>query len=87
MLTSSAILMPSSNALQVTDFLQSPPNEEHQHFKLYCEFRSVISSMVSGGMDVIDPNEFTNLYRKRNEDFSADEGKCHDNWINQRIYL
>ena len=26
------------------DFLRSPPNEEHQHFELYYEFKSVVSS-------------------------------------------
>jgi hypothetical protein len=29
--------------------------------------------MVSGGMDVIDPIQFINIYRKHNEDFNADE--------------
>jgi hypothetical protein len=39
--------------------------------------------MVSGGMDVINPIQLINLYRRHNEDFSADEGKCHANWMNQ----
>jgi hypothetical protein len=39
--------------------------------------------MVSGGMDAIDPIQFINLYRKHNEDFNTDEGKCHDNLMNQ----
>ena len=54
-----------ANLDDFTDFLRSPPNEEHQHFELYYKFRSVISSMVSGGMDVIDPSKFIHLYKKR----------------------
>jgi ubiquitin C-terminal hydrolase len=76
---SNAIFQCITSCTNLTDFLRSPPNEEHQHFELYYKFRSVISSMVSGGMDVIDPIQFINLYRERNEDFNADEGKCHEN--------
>ncbi len=65
------------------DFLLNPPNEEHRHFKLYYKFRSVISSILSGGMGDIDPSKFIDLYKKRNEDFNADEGKRHDNCIKQ----
>jgi hypothetical protein len=72
-----------ANLDNFTDFLQSPPNEEHQHFELYCEFRSVISSIVSGGMGDIDPSKFIYFYKKRNEDFNANEGKWHDNCIKQ----
>jgi ubiquitin C-terminal hydrolase len=65
------------------DFLWSPPKEEHRHFKLYYEFKSVISSILGGGMDGIDPHKFIGLYKKRYKDFNANEGKWHGNFIKQ----
>ena len=84
---SNAIFQCITSCIHLTDFLQSPSNEEHQHFELYHEFRSVMSSMVSGWINVINPIQFINLYRRHIEDFNADEGKYHDNWMNQWIYL
>ena len=72
-----------ANLDNFADFLRSPPNEEHQHFELYYEYKSVISSILSGGMGDIDPSKFIDLYKKRNEDFNTDEGKWHDNCIKQ----
>ena len=80
---SNAIFQCIASCANLTDFLRSPPNEEHRHFKLYYEFRSVISSMVSGGMGDIDSSKFIDLYKKGNEDFNANEGKWHDNCIKQ----
>ena len=76
-----------ANVDNLTDFLWSPPNEEHRHFELYYEFKSVISSILSGEMGDIDPSKFVDLYKKCNGDFNADEGKWHDNFIKQSIYL
>jgi hypothetical protein len=53
-----------ANLNNYADFLRSSPNEEHRHFKLYYEFKSVISSILRGGMDGIDPRKFTDLYKK-----------------------
>ena len=80
---SNVIFQCIASCTNLTDFLRSPPNEEHQHFELYYKFRSVISSMLSGGMGDIDPSKFIDLYKKRNEDFNTDEGKWHDNCIKQ----
>jgi ubiquitin C-terminal hydrolase len=71
---SNAIFQCVASCANLTDFLRSPPNEEHQHFELYYKFRSVISSMVSGGIGDVDPSKFINLYKKRNEDFITNEG-------------
>jgi hypothetical protein len=43
----------------------------------------VISSIISGGMGDIDPRKFIDLYKKRNDDFNANEGECNDNCIKQ----
>jgi hypothetical protein len=80
---SNAIFQCIASCANLTDFLQSPPNEEHRHFELYYKLRSVISSMVSGGIGDVDPSKFINLYKKCNEDFNTNEGKWHDNCIKQ----
>ncbi len=72
---SSAILMPSSNALQV---LQCPPNEEHKHVQLYFEFTSVINSLVSGGDNVVNLKKLNTRY-SGNKNFKQDKGKYHYN--------
>jgi len=65
------------------DFLRSQPSEEHQHFRLYYEFKSVISSILGNGMDSIDPSKFIGLYRKCYSNVNANEGKWHGNFIKQ----
>jgi hypothetical protein len=82
--------MPSSNALQVVrilvycdNFLWSQPSEEHQHFKRYYKFKSVISSILGNRMDNIDPHKFINLYKEYYNDFNTNEGKWHGNFIKQ----
>ncbi len=65
------------------DFLCSQPSEEHQHFKLYYEFKSVISSILGNGMDNIDPRKFIDLYKEHYNDFNTNEGKWHGNFIKQ----
>ena len=65
------------------NFLRSQPSEEHQHFKLYYEFKSVISSILGNGMDNIDPRKFIGLYKECYNNFNANEGKWHGNFIKQ----
>jgi hypothetical protein len=69
------------------EFLRSQPSEEHQHFKLYYEFKSLISSILRNGMDTIDPSKFIGLYRERYTNVDANEGKWHGNFIKQCIYI
>ncbi len=65
------------------NFLRSQPSEEHQHFRLYYEFKSVISSILGHGMDSIDPSMCIGLYRKWYSNVKANEGKWHGNFIKQ----
>jgi len=45
---SNALFQGIASCIHVSDFLQTPPNDEHRRFPLYYEFASVMSSMVSG---------------------------------------
>ncbi len=76
---SNVIFQCIASCAKLTDLLRNPPNEEHGHFEL----RSVISSMVSGGMGDIDPSKFIDLYNKCNEDFNANGDTWHDSCIKQ----
>jgi hypothetical protein len=42
-----------------------------------------MSSILSGGIDGIDPSKFIDLYKKRYKDFNENEGTWHDNCIKQ----
>ena len=66
----------------LSDFLQSPTNEEHERFQLFFEFTSVINSVVSGGDNVVNLKKLNTLYRG-NENFEKDEGKYHYNPMNK----
>ncbi len=65
------------------NFLRSPPDKEHRHFKLYYEFKYVISTILGGGMDSINPHTFIGLYKECYNNFNANEGKWHVNFIKQ----
>ena len=69
----------------MSDFLQTPPNEEHQRFPLYYEFASVMSSMVSGQESVVNPTWFVDLFRPENSSTNYEEGMYFDSsqWMNQ----
>jgi hypothetical protein len=58
-----------ASCIHVSDFLQTPPNEEHPRFPLYYAFASVMSSMVSGQESVGDPTSFINLFRENHENY------------------
>jgi hypothetical protein len=74
---------PEVRAHESAQRVRSQPSEEHQHFKLYCEFKSVISSILGNGMDNIDPRKFIDLYKGHYNDFTTNEGKWHGNFIKQ----
>ncbi len=75
---SNAIIQCIASCSYLTDFLQCPPNEEHEHFQLYFEFTSVINSLVSGGDNVVNLKKLNTLYRG-NKIFKRDKGKNHYN--------
>jgi hypothetical protein len=62
--------------IHVSDFLQTPPKEEHWRFPLYYEFASVMSSMVSCQESVVDPTSFVNLFRENHNNY--DKGMYFD---------
>ncbi len=66
---SNAIFQGIASCIHVSDFLQTPPNEEHHWFPYYYAFASVMSSMVSGQKSVVDPTLFINLFRKNHENY------------------
>ncbi len=75
---SNAIIQCIASCSYLTDFLQCPPNEEHEHIQLYFEFTSVINSLVSGGDNVVNLKKLNTLYRG-NKNFKRDKGKYHSN--------
>ena len=75
---SNAIFQGIASCIHVSDFLQTPPNEEHQRFPLYYAFASVMSSMVSGQESVVDPTLFINLFRENHENYDPQEGMYFD---------
>jgi hypothetical protein len=79
---SNAIIQCIASCSYLTDFLQCPSNEEHEHFQLYFEFASVINSLVSGGDNVVNLKKLNTLYRG-NENFKQDKGKYHYNPIDK----
>ncbi len=75
---SNAIFQCIASCIHVSDFLQTPPNEEHEWFPLYYTFASVMSSMVSGQESVIDPTSFIDLFWSRHENYDPQEGMYFD---------
>ena len=81
---SNAIFQGIASCIHVTDFLQTPPNEEHQRFPLYYAFASVMCSMVSGQESVADPTSFVRLFRDKIDNYDPQEGTFFDNqWMKQ----
>jgi hypothetical protein len=66
---SNAIFQGIASCIHVSDFLQTPPNKEHQRLSLYYAFASVMSSMVSGQESVVDPTLFINLFRENHKNY------------------
>jgi hypothetical protein len=69
-----AIFQKIATCGHVDEALCNPPSIEHQHFSLYCNFASVISSMISGKLDVANPQDFMEVFRDCHQQFNADEG-------------
>ncbi len=55
--------------------LSNPPSMAHQHFSLYYNFASVISSMISGENEVVNPMIFTNVFSECAPQFNNGQRK------------
>jgi hypothetical protein len=82
---SNVIFQGLASCLHVSEFLRSPPNEEHRlRFPLYHAFASVMSSMVSGQESVVNPAPFVNLFRESHENYELRQGMYFDSqWTNK----
>ncbi len=59
----------------LNESLSNPPNMAHQHFILYYNFASVISSMIIGGNEAVNPMIFTNVFSERAPQFNNGQRK------------
>ena len=83
---SNVVFQGLASCLHVSEFLRSPPKEEHRlRFPLYHAFASVMSSMVSGQESVVNPAPFVNLFREsRGENYKLRQGMYFDSqWMNK----
>jgi hypothetical protein len=82
---SNVIFQGLASCLHVSEFLRSPPKEEHRlRFPLYHAFASVMSSMVSGQERVVDPTPFVNLFRESHENYEQRQGMYFNSqWMNK----
>ena len=82
---SNVIFQGLASCLHVSEFLRSPPKEEHRlRFPLYHAFASVMSSMVSGQESVVNPAPFVNLFRESHENYELQQGMYFDSqWMNK----
>ena len=82
---SNVIFQGLASCLHVSEFLRSPPKEEHRlRFPLYHAFASVMSSMVSGQESVVDPTPFVNLFRESHENYELRQGMYFNSqWMNK----
>jgi hypothetical protein len=55
--------------------LCNPPSITHQHFSLNYNFASVISSMIKGKNEVVNPEIFMGVFRDRFSQFNAEKCK------------
>jgi hypothetical protein len=46
----------------LSELLRNTPSIRHAHFNLYYNFASVISSMIRGGNEAVDPVIFTDVF-------------------------
>jgi hypothetical protein len=55
--------------------LCNPPRILHEHFSLYYNFASVISSMIRSNIEAVNPEIFLRVFSNRCSQFNADERK------------
>jgi ubiquitin C-terminal hydrolase len=59
----------------LNESLSNPPSMAHQHFRLYYNFASVISSMISGGNEAVNQMIFTTVFSERAPQFNNEQRK------------
>jgi ubiquitin C-terminal hydrolase len=59
----------------LNESLSNPPNMAHQHFSLYYNFAIMISSMIRGQNQAVNPMIFTNFFSERVPQFNHDQRK------------
>ena len=59
----------------LNESLSNPPNMAHHHFRLYYKFASVISSMISGGNEAVNPMIFTTVFSELAPQFNNKQRK------------
>jgi hypothetical protein len=70
-----AILQIIASRGHLNEVLSNPPSIEHQHFSLYYNFANVISSMIRGENEVVDPGIFMDAFSDCFPQFNADQRK------------
>jgi hypothetical protein len=70
-----AILQIIASCGHLNEALSNPPSIEHQHFSLYYNFANVISSMIKGKNEVVDPGIFMDAFSDHFSQFNADQRK------------
>ena len=59
----------------LNESLSNPPNMAHQHFSLYYNFAIMISSMIRGKNQAVNPMIFTNFFSEHVPQFNHDQRK------------
>ncbi len=70
---SNFILQVIASCTHLMEFFLSPPSKDHQRFRLYYKFANVIHSMITGGLDVVNPYNFVDIFKSNHKSFDANE--------------
>jgi ubiquitin C-terminal hydrolase len=70
---SNFILQVIASCTHLTEFFLSPPSKDHQRFTLYYKFANVIHSMITGGLDVVNPYNFAEIFKSKHKSLDANE--------------
>ena len=70
---SNSILQVIASCTHLTEFFLSPPSKDHRRFTLYYKFANVIHSMITGGLDVVNPYNFVEIFKSNHKSFDANE--------------
>jgi hypothetical protein len=70
---SNSILQVIASCTHLTDFFLSPPSKDHQRFRHYYKFATVIHSMITGRPDVVNPYNFVEIFKSYHKNFDANE--------------